>query len=369
MSSNLPETNIVSAEILQNCLELDPVLSFYTEELGFKVDTIFPADKPNFAVISGHGIRIRLQIGELPVQPTTLFLNCQNDTDGEFCEAPNGTMIMFCDAVPKLQMPAIKQSFVITKFDDDSNWGVGRAGMRYRDLIPGRQNGRVIASHIQIQTPGKVPDYAHYHNVRFQLIYCYKGWVRLVYEDQGEEFILKAGDCVLQPPLIRHRVLESGGGLEVIELGCPAEHQTYADHSITLPTGITNSRRNFSDQIFIRHQVDFAEWITWRISGFEARDTGIGDATKGLLSVKVVKPTESYTIPVIKHQNEFLFIFILTGQMHLVTKTENSHQLEQGDSVVIPSQQAHQITECSSDLEFLEVRLDADFPTTESLEF
>ena len=40
----------------------------------------------------------------------------------------------------------------------------------------------------------------------------------MVYEDQGEPFIMREGDCVLQPPQIRHRVLESSGPLEVIEV-------------------------------------------------------------------------------------------------------------------------------------------------------
>ena len=52
-----------------------------------------------------------------------------------------------------------------------------------------------------------------------------RGWVRLVYEDQGEPFVLKAGDLVLQPPEIRHRVLESSTGLEVVEIASPAVHE------------------------------------------------------------------------------------------------------------------------------------------------
>ena len=52
---------------------------------------------------------------------------------------------------------------------------------------------------------GPVPDWVHFHKVRFQLIYCWHGWVRVVYEDQGDPFVLQAGDCVIQPPQIRHR--------------------------------------------------------------------------------------------------------------------------------------------------------------------
>ena len=120
---------------------------------------------------------------------------------------------------------------IVTHLDSDAPWVVGRAGMRYRDLIPGRLGGRYIASHIEIPDGGEVPDYVHFHDVVFQMIFCAAGWVRLVYEDQGEPFVLHAGDCVLQPPLIRHRVLEASPGLEVVEIGCPAEHLTRRDHA------------------------------------------------------------------------------------------------------------------------------------------
>ena len=109
--------------------------------------------------------------------------------------------------------------------------------MRYRDLIPDRWGGSFVASHITIPEGGPVPDYVHFHKVRFQMIFVKSGWVRLVYEDQGDPFVMVAGDCVLQPPEIRHRVLESSPGLEVIEIGCPALHETIADWSLALPNG------------------------------------------------------------------------------------------------------------------------------------
>jgi hypothetical protein len=48
---------------------------------------------------------------------------------------------------------------------------------------------------------------------------------------------MMAGDMVLQPPGIRHRVLESSPGLEVVEISCPALHETFADHEMELPNG------------------------------------------------------------------------------------------------------------------------------------
>ena len=86
----------------------------------------------------------------------------------------------------------------------------------YRDLVPDRLGGAMIASHIRIADPGPVPDMVHYHKVGFQLIFCVNGWVDVVYEDQGDPIRLTAGSCFIQPPEIRHRVLYSGDDLEVI---------------------------------------------------------------------------------------------------------------------------------------------------------
>ena len=82
-------------------------------------------------------------------------------------------------------MPPVAHEFVMRRMADQAPWVIGRAGMHYRDLIPSRLGGSIIASHIRIPGGGPVPDMVHFHSVGFQLIYCYKGWVDLVYEDQG----------------------------------------------------------------------------------------------------------------------------------------------------------------------------------------
>ena len=53
-----------------------------------------------------------------------------------------------------------------------------------QDLVPDRCGGRFVASHIRIEKGGPVPDYVHFHRVRFQCIFCYRGRVRVVYEGQ-----------------------------------------------------------------------------------------------------------------------------------------------------------------------------------------
>ena len=132
--------------------------------------------------------------------------------------------------------------------------------MHYRDLIPSRLGGRYIASHIAIAEGGPVADWVHFHRIAFQLICVRKGWVRVVYEDQGEPFVMAAGDMVLQPPGIRHRVLESAPGLEVVEITCPALHETFADHEMALPNGSSDPARDYEGQRFLHHVAATTPW-------------------------------------------------------------------------------------------------------------
>ena len=359
-----PESQpIHGALVLLPCTELTPTLEFFTRRLGFKVDAIFPADSPAVAVLSAHGLTVRLQPGD-PAAPGRIRLSCDDALAfGEGSTelvAPNGTVVELVDVSPPLALPPVAQSLMVARLSTDAQWGVGRAGMQYRDIIPGRQGGRFIGSHIRIATDGPVPDYVHHHKVRFQMIYCYRGWTRLVYEDQGEAFVLRAGDCVLQPPEIRHRVLESGDGLEVIELGCPADHETSADRLTPLPTGRVRPERDFGGQRFVRHEVATATWHPWRLGGFECRDIGIGAATAGLAGVRVVRPTSSEGVdhtPPSTHGAEFVFGFVLEGSMELHVEDEAPFALTAGDTFVVPAGAVHSFQQCSPDLELLDVTL------------
>jgi quercetin dioxygenase-like cupin family protein len=198
----------------------------------------------------------------------------------------------------------------------------GRAGMRYRDLIPGRLGGRAIASLIRIDEGGPVPDYVHYHQVGFQMIFCRRGWVRVVYEDQGPPFVMEAGDCVLQPPTIRHRVLEASAGLEVVEVGCPAEHATWRDHALDLPTSQLRPGRVFGGQRFVRHVAAEAAWAPSEHPAVAFCDTGIANATNDLASARVVRiasvagATLAEITSRIRNDCE-LFLYVLHGEMQV----------------------------------------------------
>ncbi len=361
----------VQAEFRLPTKDLKKDLPFFTKTLGFRLDMIFPADNPAVAVMSGHGLRLRLERGAGEAPGTIrLLVSDPGAFAGGRSEliAPNGTRIEIVDAEPPLAMPPTRHSFVVRKLEDGDSWIVGRAGMHYRDLIPGRLGGRIIASHIRIPGGGPVPDMVHYHSIGFQLIFCYRGWVKVVYEDQGPAFILEAGDCVVQPPKIRHRVLEASENLEVIEIGVPAEHVTTVDHELTLPTRALNPDRDFGGQKFCRHRVAEAVWQPWRIAGFEARDSGIADATNGVAGVRVARRLaqrlEDDTEPTTSHQTDIVFTFVMEGSMTLRGRDRDPQDLTAGDAFVIPPDTRIAYTNCSNDLELLEVSLPGSIETT-----
>ena len=330
------EQGIERAGVVLLCQDFAANLAFFTETLGFRVETIHPADGPTHASLIGHGCRLLLEPGadqplniRLVVEPTSA-LQAQTLT------SPNGSIIECVPAQPGMSLVPLVSSLVVNHEDADGSAQVGRAGMLYRDLVPGRQGGAIIASLISIAEGGPVPDYVHYHDVLFQLIFCRSGWVKVVYEVQGEPFILHAGDCVIQPPTIRHRVLESGDNLEVIEIGYPAEHLTNADPSTSLPNAEVNPNRVWEGQSFIRHIAANAKWQQLS-TGVESTDTGILTATQGLTDVKVIKAaiTSNWAQEIVQPLT-FEFLFVLEGDAHVSTSNNGEHALANGSSLVIP---------------------------------
>ena len=49
----------VRAEMLVPTTDLRKDLPFFTKTLGMRMDMIYPADNPQVAVVSGHGLRLR----------------------------------------------------------------------------------------------------------------------------------------------------------------------------------------------------------------------------------------------------------------------------------------------------------------------
>ena len=348
---NKPSPAAGLAEIQIPCEDLPPTLAYFVDRLGFRVETIFPAEEPTTASLSGHGLRVRLAPGEGAPGIIRIALPDLPRTREEV--APNGTRVHWVLSDPPYDLAPLTPSFVLTRQGEGPAPGAGRAGMIYRDLIPDRQGGRFIASHITIPEGGPVADWVHFHKIRFQMIFCRRGWARVVYEDQGEPLIMRPGDCVLQPPRIRHQVLEASAGFEVVEIGCPALHETLADHDMDLPTSRFLPDRDFSGQHFLHHVAADAPWTDDPAIGFARRETGMAAATGGIASVHVLKPTTARAIALPAHGHEMLFGFLLEGSATL--NRQGAHALGPADAFVIPPGEPWGLRDCSADLNLLQV--------------
>lgn len=339
------------AQIIIPTQNLTEEMEFFTE-LGFRLDRIYPDDDPQMAEMSGLGMHIRL---DRNVKGTPPVLQVKTDEELADKTSPGGCKIEFVSLTYKVTYPPSVHAFEVRKLQDEEPWVIGRAGMHYRDLLPGRLGGTIMASHIRIPEGGPVPDMVHFHTIGFQLIFCYKGWVKLVYEDQGEPFILKAGDCVNQPPEIRHRVLEASDQLEVIEIGVPAAHMTSIDHELELPTSEYRPDREFQGQKFCRYQKDKATWKPWIAEGILCSNTGMAQATKGVASVQILKSNGNVTeTNTVTHSSDIFFNFMMEGHMEIEINGQHT-RVTTGEAFVIPPDKPFRFLNYSEDIEVLSV--------------
>jgi len=342
-----------SAEVVLPAPDLDDSIGFFRDRLGLRLEMIFPADAPRVAVMAGRGVRLRLDstatAGDLKIR---IEVGAEErERLGVSLEGPGGIAVEVAAADDEVVVPPLVPERIVLDAVEASSWSTGRAGMQYRDLVPGRLGGAVIASHIRIPDGGPVPDYVHHHHVRFQLIYCLRGWTRLVYEDQGPPFVMRAGDCVLQPPHIRHRVLECSDRFEVVEVGCPAEHQTLVDHELQLPTGRSGPGRDFGGQRFAFHRAEDTPWVSG--DEVDVRDTGLHAASGGAVAVRTCRipggGDYSFT-----PSSAFYLAFVLAGSCRLLA---GGKPVEIGTdaSFVIPAGTECRLESPSPDLRWLEV--------------
>ena len=301
-----------------------------TNELGFRLESITPADDP---------VRAVLTRGE-----TQLILERKPEPD--------------LRSIDGLVIPDLVERFEIAEPAEDG-WTVGRAGMRYRDLLPSRLGGRFIASNIEVCDGGPVPDLVHHHAIRFQIIVCERGWVDVVYEDQGPPLRMEPGDVVLQPPHIRHRVLASSPGARVVEIGCPTEHDTLFDHELELPNDGRDPDRAWSGQRFVHHVARTAPWLPAEHGG-EEQVTDIDHATGGLADVRILRarPDDDAAVRHPSNRGELDFMFVLDGSAGIEVDGQ-THEAAEGFAMAIRGDQGWTLAAASSDARILQVRLPA----------
>ena len=342
------------AHIKISCRELVTEATFL-QELGFRTEQVFPADNPRYMILTGWGLVLRLERG-LPVNDLTLLLPENAPQTDEFCVSPSGVTVVRQSKVQQLSSSWSEPEFVVNRLSEEASWVTGRAGMRYRDLLPGRLNGLMIASNICIPDGGLVADQVHFHEVGFQLIACTKGWVTVVYEDQGEPFRLTAGDCVTQPPGIRHRVIESSDAMEVIEIGLPAEHLTSMDHQMKLPNEQLFRDRLYHGQRFSHHKHREAQWEDWQGAQWQRCASEVATDSGGLFAVNYFR-TGSAQTPALSwsHQNPLRWYYLISGCCELQQHDGRVLPLSAGDSFLLPANQSVSFSQADDEFQCLEL--------------
>jgi hypothetical protein len=121
------------------------------------------------------------------------------------------------------------QAFVVSHLHEDDFLANGlRSYAKYRDLgVAAATSGLARAHVIRFVPPFRADVVAipHYHDVQFQLIYVLKGWLRSEFEGQGT-ITMRQGSAWIQPPRIRHSVVDYSDDCEVLEVILPADFET-----------------------------------------------------------------------------------------------------------------------------------------------
>jgi hypothetical protein len=129
---------------------------------------------------------------------------------------------------PKSKTAPRKQTFVASHLNPNAFEGGLRSYAKYRDLgMAAATNGLAQAHVIKMIPPcdPAVVSKRHYHDVEFQMIYVLKGWIKGEYDGAGEVTMVE-GSCWLQPPKIKHTVLDYSDDCELLEIILPAEFDT-----------------------------------------------------------------------------------------------------------------------------------------------
>jgi uncharacterized RmlC-like cupin family protein len=121
-----------------------------------------------------------------------------------------------------------KQAFVASHHGPNAFEQGLRRYAQYRDLgIAAATKGLARAHVIRMIPPCDPAEVSkrHFHDVDFQMIYVLKGWIKGEYEGAGE-VTMREGSCWLQPPKIKHTVLDYSDDCELLEIIMPADFET-----------------------------------------------------------------------------------------------------------------------------------------------
>ena len=121
-----------------------------------------------------------------------------------------------------------KQKFNVSHLQDGAFAEGLRSNAKYRDLGMSVATNGLLQAHVIRMIPPCDPKEVskrHYHDVEVQMIYVLKGWIRSEFEGAGE-VTMREGTAWLQPPRIKHTVLDYSDDCEMLEIILPAEFDT-----------------------------------------------------------------------------------------------------------------------------------------------
>ena len=146
----------------------------------------------------------------------------------KFARSPRKASRTRAAAAHKGKSSPRRQRFVANHLEPGAFKSGLRAYAQYRDLsIADATDGLVVAHVIKMIPPCDPAEVSkrHYHDVEFQMIYVLKGWIKGEYEGHGV-VTMREGSCWLQPPRIKHAVLDYSDDCELLEIVLPADFKT-----------------------------------------------------------------------------------------------------------------------------------------------
>jgi mannose-6-phosphate isomerase-like protein (cupin superfamily) len=121
-----------------------------------------------------------------------------------------------------------KHKFTVSHHREEDFQAGLRAYATYRDLGMNDATDGMVQAHVIRMVPPCIPEEVsklHYHDVDFQMVYVLKGWMKSEFEGQGP-VLMQEGTCWIQPPGIKHKVLDYSDDCEVLEIILPADFET-----------------------------------------------------------------------------------------------------------------------------------------------
>lgn len=129
---------------------------------------------------------------------------------------------------PVRSAPRPPQRFVVSHHRDEDFAPGLRSYAHYRDLgIAEATHGLAQAHVIRLVGPCDPAEVSklHYHDIEFQMVYVLKGWVKAEFDGEGA-ITMQVGSCWIQPPRIRHMILDYSDDCELLEIILPAQFDT-----------------------------------------------------------------------------------------------------------------------------------------------